>query len=476
MIHVRRMKTAVEERKINLFFKASVWYVVGNGIGQGMILIGTVIFTRMMSQSSYGLYSAYYSIVSIFTTLVGANLFIGLNNGYIDYADRIHNFRASVLILSSFVFLLFSGAVFLLRFALGLQVPLLLTAFALIHSYAFFVVNYHINSLNMENRYREKTVLFILPNMMQVLLAIIFIIVCKKEYELFARIAGSTAGVFICSSFSYFQMIKEGKDFLNKEFWKYSLKISVPSILSSVSYMLMQNCDNIMITHFYNSDETAVYTLVYHVGYILYAVLQAANGVWQAWLYRILNSGNVANVKKVQKWYLFLLGQMSFALYMISPEIIKILAPPDYWNFYYITPFVVGSCLMAMYSFYTTLGTFYKKTGKVSACVFAAGITNILLNALLIPHFGGVAAAYTSVFSYFILFLLSRKLGNELKKGLFSDWYFQIFMGSIIGGGVLFLMIYPYIIVRYLCYAVILLSGCIYMFYKKNEILSLLKG
>ncbi len=470
------MKTAVEKRKINPFFKASVWYVVGNGIGQGMIMIGTIIFTRMMSRSSYGLYSSYYSVVSIFATLVGANLFIGLNNGYIDYADKIHNFRASVLVLSSFVFLLFGGAVFLLRFVLRLRVPLFMIIFALFHAYAFFVVNYQINSLNMENRYREKTALFILPNMLQILLAIIFMTICKKEYELHARIAGSMAGVSVCSSFAYFNMIKGEKDFLNKEFWKYSLKISVPSILSSVSYMLMQNCDNIMITHFYSSDETAVYALVYHVGYILYAVLQAANGVWQAWLYQALNSGNIANVKKAQKWYLFLLGQMSFALYMISPEIIKILAPSDYWNFYYITPFVVGSCLMAMYSFYTTLGTFYKKTGKVSVCVFAAGITNIFLNALLIPHFGGVAAAYTSVFSYFILFLLSRKLGNELKKQLFSDRYFQFFIGSIIGSGILFLFIHPYIVARYVCYTAILFLSCIYMWKRKEEIMLLLKG
>lgn len=475
-MHVKQMKSVIEKQKINPFFRASIWYVVGNGIGQGMIILGTFIFTRLMNQSSYGMYSAYYSVVSIFATLVGANLFVGLNNGYIDYAHRIHNFRASVLILSSFVFLIFSGMIILFRFILGLYVPLFMTVFALVHAYAFFVVNYYINSLNMENRYREKTALFILPNMLQVVFSVIFMIFCNKEYELQARIAGSTGGVFICAAFSYFSIIRGEKNFLNKEFWKYSLGISVPSILSSVSYMLMQNCDNIMITHFYGSDETAVYALVYNIGYILYAVLQAANGVWQAWLYRALNSGNVANVKKAQKWYLFLLGQMSFGLYMISPEIIKILAPSSYWNFYYITPFVTGSCFMAMYSFYTTLGTFYKKTGKVAACVFASGVTNIILNALLIPRFGGVAAAYTSAFSYFLLFLLSRKLGNALKKGLFSDWYFGVFIGSIIGGGILFLIIYPYIIARYLCYMGLLVCSCIYMFYRKDEILSLLKG
>lgn len=89
---------------------------------------------------------------------------------------------------------------------------------------------------------------------------------------------------------------------------------------------------------------------------------------------------------------------------MISPELIKVLGPEQYWQFKYIAPFVLGSCLMVMYTFYTTVGLFYKKSGKVSCCVLIAAIVNIILNYFFIPKFGGVAAAYTSVVSYIILF------------------------------------------------------------------------
>lgn len=461
-------------QRINPLFKASIFYIIGNGIGQGTILLGTIIFTRIMTQTDYGIYSTYYSIVSILTTLVGANLFIGLTNGYIDYAKNIHQFRASIMSLSTIVFLIFSTLILFSNAIIKTKIPVFLIVFALIHAYSFFVVNYYNYSANMENRYKEKTFFMVIPNVLQILFAVLFIFIIT-EYGLYARVIGSTLGVGICAGYVYFRMLKGKRKLINREYWSYAIKISIPSVLSSISYMLMQQCDNIMITKFYSPNETAVYSLVYNVGYILFAVLQATNGVWQTWLYHALDSDTLENAKKAQKWYLFVLAQMTFGLYMLAPELIKLLAPSTYWNFQYVAPFIIGSCLMAMYSFYTTMGNFYKKTGKVSMCVFSAAAVNVLLNYFFIPRFGGVAAAYTSVFSYLILFILSRNLGQKLNYGVFSGKYFLIFIFVAAIGGCVFLAIYPYALIRYGIYSTLLLISLLYMLSQKEEIVKLIK-
>lgn len=466
----RRLK-----QKINPLLKASVFYIIGNGIGQGVILLGTIIFTRIMTQNDYGVYSTYYSLVSILTTLVGANLFIGLNNAYIDYASDIHHFRASVLVLSSLVFSITTALVLLGKIIIDSEISSFIIIMALVHAYAFFVVNYFSYSANMENRYQIRTVFLLLPNILQIVISVLFIYMFP-QIALNARITGSALGVVACAVWVYFYMLKGQHKLYNKDFWRYALKISVPSVLSSISYMLMQQFDKVMITKFYNAAETAVYSLVYYVGYILYAVQQATSSAWQVWIYRALDSGDLDNVKKVQKWYLFVFGQMAYGLLMISPEMVKILSPKSYWDFNYIAPFILGSCLMVMYSFDTTVGLFYQKSAKVSLCVFLAAMVNLVLNYLMIPKFGGVAAAYTSVVAYLLLFALSRRMVHKLHSGLFSLKYFMIFFISIIIGCIIFNIIYRNIFLRYIIFLVLLFLSLIYMLFNKKEILGLIKN
>ncbi len=463
------------KQKINPLLKASIYYIFGNGIGQGVILLGTVIFTRIMSQKDYGLYSTYYSVVSILTTLVGANLFIGLNNAYIDYKRDIYNVRASLLVLSMVVFSVISVGAILLKSAVGWDISQFMLIMALLHAYSFFLVNYFNNSANMENKYRIKTVFMLLPNILQIVLSVLFIWLFPRV-ALNARISGSVMGVGVCALCVTLYMLKGQRCFFNKEYWIYALKISVPSVLSSISYMLMQQSDKIMITSFYSAEETAIYALIYNVGYILYAVLQATNGVWQVWIYRALDNQKTENVKKIQKWYLLVFVQMAFGLLMVSPEIVKILAPEAYWKFEYIAPFILGSCLMVMYTFYTTVGLFYKKAGKVSLCVFIAAVVNIVLNCIFIPCFGGVAAAYTSVFSYIVLFFGVRRVVQKINRDLFSMKYFVLFFGAVAAGCMLFEMVYEKIILRYGAYMILLLLSMVYMLANKKEIVALVRG
>ena len=103
----------ISNKKINPLLKSSIIYIVATIIGQGMTFLGIIVFTRLMDQNDYGLYSTYYAYVSVVTVLIGANLHYALNNAYIDKKNRIKEFRKSVLCLS-FVIMILSSVVVLL--------------------------------------------------------------------------------------------------------------------------------------------------------------------------------------------------------------------------------------------------------------------------------------------------------------------------------------------------------------------------
>ena len=460
---------------INKYIKASVFYMFGNGIGQGIIFLSSIIFTRIMTQEDYGLYTTYYSVVTILNTLVGANLFNGLNNAYIDYKDNVHKYRASNLFLSTIVFAAVSVITIIATRFISVGIPLTLIIMALIHAYGFFVLTYYRYSANMENKYVPNTVFMILPNVLQVAFSIVFI-KCLPTSGVNARVIGSTLGVGVCAIAVYIYMISgQLKHLVTKEYWKFGLAISVPSVLSSISYMLMSQCDHLMITAFKGAEETAVYGLIYNIGFILVAVMQATNGVLSAWLYRTLDSNDITGVRKVQKWYLFVYGAVATCVLMISPEVIKIMSPESYWQFEYVAPFVIASYLMVMYSFYTIIGLFYKKSTMISICVVIAAVINFATNAVFIPRFGGIAAAFTSAGSYLVLFIMLRFVGQKLYKNLFSLTTFIISFAIIVALGVLFNFVYSIIWLRYAVYIAILVVAGIYVLLKKSEWVSILK-
>lgn len=464
----------MQKKKINSYFTASIFYMLGNGFGQGLMMLSSIIFTRIMTKGDYGLYSTYYSVVSILNTIVGANLFNGLNNAYLDYKSDIKSYRASNLFLSTLVFLSVSVVCVIINLLFLKKLSYFLMFMALVHAYSFFVVNYYNYSANMENKYIVKSILLVLPNLLQILLSIMFIMLLPTS-GVNARVIGSTIGVGSCATIVYYIMIKGNKKLVNKEYWKYGLLISVPSVFSSISYMLMSQFDHIMVTRFCGAEETAVYSLIYNIGYMLVAVMQATNGVLTAWLFNSLHSNNTKNIREIQKWYLFVYAIFAIGLLMIAPEIIKILGPESYWNFDYISPFVIGSFFMVMYSFYTTEALYHKKTIAVALHVCSAALINIVLNYLLIPRFGGVGAAYTSAFAYFVLFLILQIYGNKLDKNLFSKKYFLIFALIVVISSVIFKFVYSNVVLRYGIFSSILFAGLIYLYLKKDALLRLAK-
>ena len=465
-------------KKTSVFFNASIWYIIANCLGQGIMLLSSIVFTRIMSQEHYGLYTTYYSVVALLTPFVGANLFIGLNNGYFDFKEDRKHFRASVLFLSFLVFIGITFVLILLTCLLNRistkQLSFFVLIFALVHAYSFFVINYYNNYVNMENRYKVKSLLMMLPNVLQVLFSILLIYSIKKN-AYYERVIGSAAGVFICALVLFVIMLAGNYKLWNKKYYLYVLKISVPSILSSIAYMVMQQSDHIMITEFVGAEFTAVYGLVFCIGNILYAFLQATNGAFQSWAYHALDSGNYSEIKMIQKWYLFFFLIISIGLLMISPEVIKILAPSTYWDFKYIPPFLAGSCMLVLNTFYATVGEFYKKAGKVSLCVAIAAICNIILNLIFIPQYGAIAAAYTSFFSYIVLVLLGRVLIQFLHRGLYSDRFFCSFSIIIIINCTLFLFIYESFFLRYIFFISILVGLCLYAYNNRLEIIGLVK-
>ena len=138
-----------------------------------------------------------------------------------------------------------------------------------------------------------------------------------------------------------------------------------------------------------------------------------------------------------------------------SPEIIRILAGKAYTGAKWIVPPVAISTLLLFYSQLSINYEFYfeskKKLIKASIC---AAVTNIILNALMIPVFGYYAAGYTTLFSYLLFaganYFAMKKIIKEkgIKTHGFDVKTLLIILSVFVALAFVGMFLYNYFIIR----------------------------
>ena len=118
-------------------------------------------------------------------------------------------------------------------------------------------------------------------------------------------------------------------------------------------------------------------------------------------------------------------------LILISPEILKLLAPSAYWKgIILIPPLVLSNFVIFAYTMYVNIEYYYEKTIVITVNTIIAAGMNIVLNGLYIPKFGYTAAAYTTLFSYAVSFALHHSVCHQV---------------NIISGNAIYLIIFIFI-------------------------------
>lgn len=465
--------------KINKYLVSSLWYMVAIGVGYSISFIGSIVFTHLMDTNNYGLYTTYYSFVSLSGPFVCGNLFVGLQNGYFDFKENRNEFRSSVFFLSFIIFFIISFISFLSCYFINkftkYNYSELLLLIALFHSFSFFVINYFNTYENLNGNYKLRSVLIIFQNVLPVIISIILIIVFAKN-SYYERIIGSTSPLIIISIILGICIFKKGKQLVNKEFYKYALKISIPSMFGSISSLIMSNADNIMITSMVSADATAVYGFMYNIGNVLVVVLSAVSASVTVWIYNALDTKRTEAARTGQKWYYLFFVLIICMLLMIFPEFIKLFTPEEYWDFRYIVPFVFACSLSVVNALHCDIINYNKKTGMVSLCVAVSAGINVILNYFFIKKFGAIAAAYTSLFSMLIQTILYRIVLKRTAKNLFSDFYSFLYIIFIFILCSFFYFTYNNILIRYFVYSVIILFLIVVIVCRRHNLRELIKS
>ena len=119
------------------------------------------------------------------------------------------------------------------------------------------------------------------------------------------------------------------------------------------------------------------------------------------WIYQKIRDKNYLAIRKTVNSVMVLVTLISAVFTAFAPEVIYIMAPAQYHEAIYVIPPVSASSYFTfLYNIFSIVGLYYEKTKKIMWASVSGAILNLVLNAICIPVFGYIAAAYTTLVCY----------------------------------------------------------------------------
>lgn len=439
------------------YARASLYYVISNIIGQGIILLSSAIFTRMMSKADYGLISTYSTWVLVINTFICLNVFITARTAYIDIRSDYEGYNSSIMVLCILSGFVVSTIIIGIVVLLGVDITVEEVLLACVQSIGLNMINYMLTVQSMLNEYKKRSFMMIVPNWVHILLSIVLMLIFTQSLYM-AKITGNALGIATFGIICMVMLFRKARPKIIPKYWKYALKISIPSIFHTLSDLVLMQCDRLMLTSMVGAEETAEYSVIYNVSSIIVAIYQAINGAWTPWFYRRISERDTENTKKYQGYYMLAFSIFACGMMTISPELIKIISPSNYWHgISYVAPIVMASYLIFLYAFFSSYLLYVKKTGIIAINTIVAAILNLVLNYILIPKYKATGAVIATVMSYLLLFFLHFfSIRKEEKKYFAIKKMFVNTIGVTLYG-IFFYFVKDLWIVRYLIFVLVII-------------------
>ena len=456
--------------KIPLTVKVSTSYAVCSILQNCLLFITLPLFTRLLSTEQYGqftIYSSWSSILAIFVTL---NLAYGsFSAAMIKFENRRDEYITSVQVIC----FLLAGVFFLIYFPFRslwnrlFELPTLLVCIMIVEILFTNATNMWMGKNRFEFKYKKVIVLSLLTSIISPIFT--YMLVVNAEDRGYARIIGSAFFNILVGFVIFVVSTKRSKKFYNKEFWKYALGFNVPLLVYYLSQAIFNQSDRIMISHMTGTDNAAMYGVAYNLAMVLTFILNAINGSYIPWMYGKIKDGNGEENKSVSIVLVLLMSLMILCVIWYAPEIITIMAGKQYTAAIYVVAPVAMSLLLLFYSqLFINVEFYYAEKKMLVLASIGAAVLNIILNYVLIPVFGFVAAGYTTLISY-IVFAISNyyAMRKVLSKRNLSDnmydykWLILIFVTfMVIGflGVALYSWIIPRILITILIFVLVILN------------------
>ncbi len=398
--------------ELKLPARASLWYTISVVLGRGVGFLFTPVFTRILSERSYGVYTLYMSWIGIFTIISTFEIGGAVYMRAMQKAEDKEKLLRSACLLE---FLLVS-TVCLFYFAFYPYTSTLTELGVFMSSVMFMqifftsVISLYLASSKFKYNYRVVFWTNVLTGILPILLGIIMLRLFNVQ--LYAKILAQLVVSFIAFVILIYIIFKREKS-ISPKMMLGLLRSSLSYFPHYISIALISRADKLFISSAYGKEALARYSIADMVGSLLLFCASAPLSALSPWILRKLSSKNHRTVRDVSEISCRIITWLSLALLAIAPEIMSFLAPDAYSEALFAA-YPIAVSAIPYFSFAIVSVALSHGGGFIASLPSVAGGTSAVLLSFIFsrfPHFSYVAFAIP--ISYLIMLLSSLPIARR---------------------------------------------------------------
>jgi O-antigen/teichoic acid export membrane protein len=218
------------------------------------------------------------------------------------------------------------------------------------------------------------------------------------------------------------------------------LTFGLPHVPGFLAFWLLQFSDRYLLGLLGSLADVASYSVGYSLGWYAMSFLLVTpfELAWPTIMYAIARQHDAADLfRLVFRWFSLVLLFVALGMALIGSVVLDRLFPGTYYAAAPIIPVIAASgVLYGIYQVFMIGSNVRRKPWFVAVSIAVAAIINVLLNLLLIPVYGAMGAALSTLLAYAALALIAY-IGNQCIYPI----PFEIgrFLGAAVSGMVIFL-------------------------------------
>ena len=200
---------------------------------------------------------------------------------------------------------------------------------------------------------------------------------------------------------------------------KEMLAFGLPFIPGTFAMWILSSADRYFLEHFSQRSQLGLYALGFQFASIIsFVFLQPFNRTWPAIFYPKAKEPDAKETFSRFPTYFLLLGSfIGLGIILGAEHVIKIMGPREYWSSYKVVPILVVSILLGTGGLQglMNVGIFLKKKTKYAPLIVACGaILNILFNAILVPKYGMIGAAFGTLIASVAMVIITLRINQRV--------------------------------------------------------------